>query len=136
MGVFKMFSSSSADKKISGSIGGFGALSYSKMGKGSRIIVENNLPNPNPNNFLIQRHREHEGNLMIEVKYLDCKNYEGEKILVYEKCTMKDLEKQKAIDPHFCENKNFHSPIARFEPTERGWRMAGDFLADLFFKYQ
>ncbi len=99
-------------------------------------MMGGNLPNPNPNNYKILRHREHEGNLVIEVKYLDCKNYEGKKILVYEKCTLKNLEKQKAIDPHFCENKNFHSPIARFEPTERGWRMAGDFLADLFFKYQ
>lgn len=133
MGVFKMFSSSSSDKKISSSVGGFGALSYSKGDK-RIVVVENNLPNPNPNNYRILRNLERGGNLLIEIKYLDCKNYEGKKILLYENCTLKKLKKQKAIDPHFCENKNFISPIARYEPTKKGWDM-GKFQMNHLISY-
>ena len=32
--------------------------------------------------------------------------------------------KDVGIDPHFSDNKKYHSPIARFEPTDRGWEMA------------
>jgi hypothetical protein len=37
------------------------------------------------------------------------------------------LKCQKIIDPHFSDNKNFYSPIARFVPTDDGWRMAEAF---------
>lgn len=83
-----------------------------------------NYPNPDPNNYKIIRGYEYNNNLIVEIKYLDCTNYEGRKILFYENCTLLDLMKQKSIDPHFSENKKFHSPTARFEPTERGWCMA------------
>lgn len=82
------------------------------------------LPNPKPNNYQIIRFLERNGNLIIEIKYLDCINYEGRKILVFEKCTLEELKKQKLIDPHFSENKLLKSPIARFEPTEHGWFLA------------
>lgn len=52
------------------------------------------------------------------------------KRLVFENCTLEDLMEQKLIDPHFSENKNFHSPIARFEPTEKGWENAVKFTTD------
>lgn len=83
-----------------------------------------NYPNPNPNNYEIIRFYEYNNNLLVEIKYLDCTNYEGRKILYYENCTLADLIKQKSIDPHFSENKKYHSPIARFEPTVNGWIMA------------
>ena len=45
------------------------------------------------------------------------------KILVF-KSTVRKILQQKLIDPHFSDNKNFISPIARFEPTKEGWNMA------------
>ena len=65
--------------------------------------------------------------LIVEIVYPDCKNYEGKKILVYENMTADQLRKQKYIDPHFSKNAKYKSPIARFEPTDRGWRMAESF---------
>ena len=83
-----------------------------------------NYPNPDPNNYKVIRAYEYNNKLIIEIKYLDCTNYEGRKILFYEDCTLVKLLAQKSIDPHFSENKKFFSPTARFEPTERGWCMA------------
>jgi len=58
--------------------------------------------------------------LIVGIKYHDCKNFEGKKILVFKNLYIERLEMQKLIDPHFSENKNFHSPIARFEPNDEG----------------
>lgn len=129
MGMFRKFSSSSYDKRSE-----------------VRVIVENRNPtivsdflvkkrikkrnrklknrNPNPSNFKIQRYLQIKDYLIVQVKYPDCNNYEGNKILVYHGIDILDLKLQKSIDPHFSENKKYHSPIARFMPTERGWAMA------------
>ena len=61
---------------------------------------------------------------VAEVKYPDAKNYEGRKILVYENLTARELRKVSVLDPHFCENSHHPSPIARFEPTPKGWKYA------------
>lgn len=82
------------------------------------------VPNPNPKNWSVLRYREWKGYLIVEMKYPDCTNYEGRKVLVYENTRLEDLKAQKLIDPHFSTNKKFKSPIARFEPTIRGWNMA------------
>lgn len=121
MGFLKMFSSSSYDKK---SVGMFDHwLSDSETSKpiATEYVV---LPNPKADNYKILRHIHINNYLVIEMLYLDCINYEGRKILVYENCTIKDLTMQKLIDPHFSENKKYYSPFARFEPTEKGWNMA------------
>ena len=76
---------------------------------------------PNPENYKIIKSAQIIDNLVIMIRYLDCTNYEGKKILVFKNCTREKLEKQKIIDPHFSENKEYHSPHARFEPTPRGW---------------
>lgn len=81
------------------------------------------LPNPKPDNYTIIRHEVIGEYLIIEIQYLDCTNYEGRKTLVFN-CQLQDLLNQKLIDPHFSESKSFISPIARFEPTERGWEFA------------
>ena len=44
--------------------------------------------------------------------------------MVYENCSIDKLLKQKLIDPHFSENKKMFSPVARFEPTTKGWELA------------
>jgi hypothetical protein len=121
MGVIKHFSSSSHDRSSN---------MFSKW-KRSQSSFSNtdeskpkNLPNPDPNNYKILKSKTIGKFLIIEIQYLDCTNYEGKKILIFDSCDMVDLLVQKAIDPHFSDNKGFHSPIARFEPTEKGWVLA------------
>lgn len=82
------------------------------------------LPNPNPTNYKIIRCIERSTGLLLELKYPDCTNYEGRKILLYARGTkLLDIVNQGSIDPHFSNSKKFKSPIARFEPTTAGWQM-------------
>jgi len=81
---------------------------------------QSSLPNPNPKNYSIMRSKSIGKYLIVEIKYHDCTNYEGRKIMLYD-CTIDELMRQKIIDPHFCDNKKYLSPIARFEPSKRGW---------------
>jgi len=83
--------------------------------------------NPDPKNWKIIRSEEIGTHLIVMMQYPDCTNYEGKKILLYENTTLIGLLGQKLIDPHFFPNSNdfkYKSPIARFEPTDRGWEMA------------
>ena len=81
-------------------------------------------PNPDPANFRIEKHQELNGYLILLVKYPDCTNYEGNKILVYRDLTYAEVKKFKTLDPHFSNSKTFASPCARFEPTLVGWGLA------------
>lgn len=83
----------------------------------------NTLGNPNPKNFKILRVIKIGKYLVVKIKYPDSNNYEGIKILIYKGSLLK-LKKQKTLDPHFSETKRFMVPIARFEPTEFGWKAA------------
>lgn len=112
MGI-KLFSSSSYD-----------TVKYVDREVIKTKIVKVPLPNPDPKNFKIVKFDQIKNYLVVMVNYPDCTNYEGNKILIYYGCTMKDLLKQGTIDPHFSENQDFLSPIARFEPTPRGWTHA------------
>jgi len=86
--------------------------------------------NPDPSNWKIVKAKEIGNYLILKMNYPDCTNYEGNKILVFENVTMIDLVNQKAIDPHFFPaNKSVKSPVARFEPTDRGWLMAENFCS-------
>jgi len=86
-------------------------------------------PNPDPKRWqlldIIRYNTTAAAAFAIKVKYLDCTNYEGVKVMVYEG---KDFNAEEAykngLDPHF--SKEHISPVARFEPTERGWKMAKD----------
>ena len=82
------------------------------------------MPNPDPKNFKILRYQHVNGNLVIEVKYPDCTNYEGRKIMVYKNTTVDILKIQGSIDPHFCNNSRMRSPFLRTEPTAEGWQVA------------
>lgn len=81
-------------------------------------------PNPDPNKYSIKRVQKHGDFLIIRVNYPDCTNFEGNKIMVYKGCTIVDLVEQGTIDPHFSQNPDFFSPIARFKPDEEGWKLA------------
>ena len=73
-------------------------------------------PNPDPSRWEIIRQYNLHGYFLLEIKYLDCTNYEGRKILLY-KGKMNPLQKER--DPHFSTWPN--SPIARFKPDKDGW---------------
>jgi hypothetical protein len=109
---------------------------FSKDGYGDSYPVTDSTgsavtKNPNPDNWIILSHQKVGKLLVVKIKYPDCDNYEGEKILVYENITLAKLRKQVKIDPHFSENKEYKSPIARFVPTDRGWDMAITFCEAL-----
>lgn len=117
MGMIKMFSSSSYDKT---------EVIYKDK------IVYKNLPNPDPLNYKIIQWEKINGYLILYIEYPDCTNYEGRKILLFNKgINLKDLKKQGSIDPHFSNNKDMISPIARFEPTIKGAMMAEKLLESL-----
>jgi hypothetical protein len=100
---------------------GFSRSSY----EGSHpIYPEYVAPNPDPSKYTILQNSKYGDFLVIEIRYHGCTNFEGRKILVYYKTTVDDLIAQGSIDPHFCENEAFRSPMARFVPTEAGWVMA------------
>ena len=85
---------------------------------------ETKLPNPDPKNYKILKHQKMGTFLVLQINYPDCKNYEGNKTLLYQGVELEQLKKQGSIDPHFAENKDYISPIARFEPTKKGWMLA------------
>lgn len=55
------------------------------------------------------------------IKYPDCTNYEGMKIVVFKDTPLSQLYKMAEIDPHFSESSNI---VARFAPTEQGMKNA------------
>ena len=76
---------------------------------------------PDPTNFTLVRKKIVNGYPILWVHYPDVQNYEGNKILMYDKNF--DLELlQDRIDPHFFTEGD--SPIARFVPTAAGLAMA------------
>ncbi len=105
-------------------------ISPSRKSNSSFEKITTNLPNPNPANYSVLRCEIIGEYLVLELKYHDCTNYEGRKIMVFN-CTFTELLNQRLIDPHFCDNKNYFSPIARFEPTEQGWNNACKFIKTL-----
>jgi len=57
---------------------------------------------------------------VMMLRYPDCTNFEGRKVLVYRGEVALDLRIPR--DPHFAEDGS--GPIARFQPNEEGWRDA------------
>ena len=94
MGVFKM------------STGGSGSI-----GNGQPIVSD----------FTIARTQVIGEFCIAEVRYPNCLNYEGRKILVFEDCNREEILSLKTIDPHFTNDTNL---IARFKPDTHGWSNA------------
>jgi len=76
---------------------------------------------PDPKDFKVIKQIIVNGYPIFWVKYPSVKNYEGNKILMYPKFFNTDIIKNK-MDPHFFTEGD--SPIARFEPTAYGWKLA------------
>jgi hypothetical protein len=87
------------------------------------VYVDRPLPNPNPTRFDAVRVEQIGEMVVAEIHYHGCTNYEGRKVMVYDNCKVKDIEFANKLDPHFCERCRL-SPVARFEPTRRGWDWA------------
>lgn len=82
-----------------------------------KIARYEKLPNPRPSNYICLRQIEKKDFTILVVKYPDAKNFEGEKILVFDDPKIRKLIKEKRpLDPHFSD-KNI-SPIARFRPDQ------------------
>lgn len=107
-------------------MGIFRAVSHSSFESSSATAPAPVAGNPNPNNWKLVKYKEMAGYLIVQLNYPDCKNYEGNKILVFEGISLADLINQKTIDPHFFPNKTGapRSPVARFTPDTNGWTMA------------
>lgn len=103
-------------------------MGVSIMGSKSFSSYDGNKSrNPDPKNYKIIEALRVNKSLLIKINYPDCKNYEGNKILVYNYIDLDILKNQGALfglDPHFSENTSKYSPIARFEPTDKGWTNA------------
>ena len=82
---------------------------------------------PNPYRFAIARSYALGTVCVIEAVYPDATNYEGRKVMVYAHA-LAVVMKQDRLDPHFCEGEACVSPVARFEPTTRGWDLAVDLV--------
>ena len=82
--------------------------------------------NPDPSNFKILWSKQIGEFCILHVNYPDSTNYEGTKILVY-RADLREILKQKTLDPHFSESEQFLSPIARFVPTQEGSELSQRF---------
>jgi len=80
--------------------------------------------NPVPWNMEIERIVQIGCNTVALIRYPDCKNYEGRKILLYRNHTEIEVSSAKSLDPHFNDKQECISPFARFEPTDFGWLSA------------
>ncbi len=81
-------------------------------------------PNPDPKNFEIWRYEENGDWLLVVIRYPDCINFNGDKILLYRNITIERLKGLTEIDPHFSNKFKQITPFARFVPTEEGWNTA------------
>lgn len=80
------------------------------------------LPEPEKRHQILQLYAR--GRFVVAaIRFLDSANYEGLKCLVYE-AHVEDIKRATFLDPHFCETGGHLVPVARFEPTDRGWEMA------------
>jgi hypothetical protein len=104
-------------------MGAFGLGCKSSLSKYEPTYVRN-AGNPDPRKFTILEALEIGKLMIIKVKYPDAKNFEGEKIMVYENVKAVDFMNARELDPHFFDAPGIKSPIARFTPTKEGWEMA------------
>lgn len=84
---------------------------------------------PDPQYFEIRQVLQIGNNLVAEIQYKHCTNFEGNKILVFKDMSLNYLNNLNTIDPHFSESKN--SPFARFKPTYEGIQAAMQFALKL-----
>lgn len=80
--------------------------------------------NPNPSKFKVEDVYNTGTLTALKVKYDNCTNYEGVKIMVV-RSKISDLISLQYLDPHFSDSGLI---VARFEPTSLGWSYACNFV--------
>lgn len=75
-------------------------------------------PNPDPSRWTLLRLEQCARGYVLMVRYHDCTNFEGVKVMVYRG----QYSERRSLDPHFYEGDD--APIARFRPDTAGWEMA------------
>lgn len=97
------------------------------MGVGFNKLSVGSTPgpgNPDPKVFTILKTEQIGDVFVTKIQYPNCSNYEGTKIIVSDF----NPKRRKTLDPHFTENSGI---IARFVPTNEGWKMAITFASTL-----
>ena len=85
---------------------------------------------PVPARFRIERTFSRGAWTAAVIVWPDAANYEGRKVAVY-KTSLKELVEARVLDPHFQEERGPLVPVARFEPTSRGWKLAVSLVEEL-----
>lgn len=106
----------------------FSSCSDSNHGVGRSVQI---VGNPNPINFKILKYEKVGKFIVVLIRYPECFNYEGLKILVFENVSTHTIKNLTSIDPHFCNSDTHPSPIARFVPNSKGWRYAISFCKSI-----
>lgn len=86
--------------------------------QGYQDALQEAAPNPDKSRWELLDKMEYYRAYVLKVRYFDCTNFEGVKIMVYEG----QYKMRKCLDPHF--QPLAWSPFARFAPTEKGWLAA------------
>lgn len=73
---------------------------------------------PDPFKFTIEKRKYIYGATIIQAKYDGCLTFGGSKLMVFRG----DYNPIETLDPHFLDEE--YPLVARFPPTEEGWRMA------------
>lgn len=115
MGIFSLFgTSSNSTLARSTSIGAPRASS----GPLPRVSTD-----PRADSFTIKSLEQVNGWTIAVIEYKNCTNYSGMKLLVYP-VKAHVVHAQELLDPHFLDDGNGLYPVARFEPTPLGRKMA------------
>lgn len=88
-------------------------------------------PNPHPFRFKILATKQRGPFLLVMIRYLDAKTFNGEKLLVY-RAIASEFWSRKEIDPHFLGVDG--DPIGRFPPTPQGMEDANAFITAMIEK--
>lgn len=116
-GLFGGFSNSQSDS---------GSGLFDPFSDGSTESVPTRNGTPNQYRFELVRVYKQDSCVAVLARYPDCENHNGRKIMVFDDREKWEREVEQAdqptMDPHFLEEGLV--PVARFEPTERGWKLA------------
>jgi hypothetical protein len=88
------------------------------------VIKKAEDANPSPRLYEINHISVYGRYTIALIKYPNCTNYEGVKILLYKDVSEDQLKSAGYLDPHFCESVEHLKPMARFVPTIEGMSMA------------
>ena len=101
--------------------------SYEANVRAAKELIEKTSPTPDASKFEIEDVEQVGAHIVLKAKYPNCAKcqYEGNKVMVFLNCTLKDVLKWRMIDPHFRSSKvvpkEAPSPAARFPASPDGW---------------